>query len=154
FHPHHTKQGIIYSQAIRYHRICSNTKDRGQHPSTLSESSKLLQYKEKENKTRIPLVVTYNPTLEGKHKIIKELQPLISEAFKQPPNLRQRLVHSKLTTEQKLTQNGTVRCNKSLCKLCQRICGNNTSRHNNKSYNIKGPYPCTSANVVYMMQFT
>ncbi|XP_056418825.1 uncharacterized protein LOC130359365 [Hyla sarda] len=181
----------IYSQAIRYHRICSNPDDRDTHLQTLAEKFKqkgykprtihkkihsalqtprehLLQYREKQTSSRIPLVATYNPTLEEIRKIIKDLQPILAEdevlkqifpeppilAFRQPPNLKQKLVNRKLPTETSDTDNGTKPCAKPRCKLCQHICTNSEASHNNKTYNIKGQYSCTTENVVYMIQCT
>ncbi|CAH2306164.1 bifunctional purine biosynthesis PURH [Pelobates cultripes] len=136
FHPSHTKQGIIYSQATRYHRICSDPNDRNSHLNVLSQSmrqkgykpktitkqinsavktprTRLLQYREKKICTRVPLVVTYNPALEEIRKIIKDLQPILTEdetlknifpetpilAFRQPPNLQQKLINRRLPTD-------------------------------------------------------
>ncbi|CAH2273976.1 Hypothetical predicted protein [Pelobates cultripes] len=102
FHPSHTKQGIIHSQATRYHRICSDPNDRNSHLNVLSKSMRqkgykpttitkqinsavktprmrLLQYREKKISTRVPLVVTYNPALEEIRKIFKDLQSILTE---------------------------------------------------------------------------
>ncbi|OCU00140.1 hypothetical protein XELAEV_18005928mg [Xenopus laevis] len=35
FHPDHTKHSIIYSQALRYNRICADTAERNHHLKTL-----------------------------------------------------------------------------------------------------------------------
>ncbi|CAH2275571.1 Hypothetical predicted protein [Pelobates cultripes] len=74
---------------------------------------RLLQYREKKICTRVPLVVTYNPALEEIRKIIKDLQPILTEdetlknifpetpilAFRQPPNLQQKLINRRLPTD-------------------------------------------------------
>ncbi|CAH2223570.1 Hypothetical predicted protein [Pelobates cultripes] len=145
FHPSHTKQGIIYSQATRYHRICSDPNDCNSHLNVLSQSmrqkgykpktitkqinsavktprTRLLQYREKKICTRVPLVVTYNPALEEIRKIIKDLQPILTEdetlknifpetpilAFRQSPNLQQKLINRRLPTDGKNEENGTT----------------------------------------------
>ncbi|CAH2313258.1 Hypothetical predicted protein [Pelobates cultripes] len=107
FHPSHTKQGIIYSQATRYHCICS---DRNPHLNVLSQSMRQKGYKPKtitkqiNSAVKTLLVATYNPALEEIRKIIKDLQPILTEeetlknifpetpmlAFRQPPNLQQK----------------------------------------------------------------
>ncbi|CAH2327855.1 Hypothetical predicted protein, partial [Pelobates cultripes] len=114
--------GIIYSQTTRYHHICSDPNDcnspskctlpiyeTGYKPKTITKQihsavktqcPRLLQYREKKISTQVPLVVTYNPTLEEISRIIKDLQPMLTEdetlkniisetpilAFRQAPN--------------------------------------------------------------------
>ncbi|CAH2283968.1 Hypothetical predicted protein [Pelobates cultripes] len=87
----------------------------------------LLQYKEKKISTRVPLVVTYNPALEEIRKIIKDLHPILTEdetlknifpetlilAFRQPPNLQQKLINRKLPTDGKNEENRTSQCKKT-----------------------------------------
>ncbi|CAH2321860.1 Hypothetical predicted protein, partial [Pelobates cultripes] len=53
FHLSHTKQGIIFSQAIRYHRICSDPNDRNSHLNVLSQSMRQKGYKPKTITTQI-----------------------------------------------------------------------------------------------------
>ncbi|XP_073406721.1 uncharacterized protein [Dendrobates tinctorius] len=116
FHPKHIKNSIIYSQAIRYNRICSNRMDRdkhlgrlkktflnqGYHPRTIENQitratrlsrNHLLHYKAKEENNRVPLVVTYNPNLEVLRGAARKLQPLLQKdarlksIFPDPPLL-------------------------------------------------------------------
>lgn len=189
FHPQHTKRAIIHSQAIRYHRICSDPEDRDKHLRTLADSfhkkgykdktinnsintalktrrENLLQYTEKKTNNRVPLVTTYNPALEGIKKIIKDLQPIITEdetlkgifqqppllAFRQPPNLRHKLISRKLHSDYEVTNNGSKPCNKKRCKLCNQINLSKSVTHTNGTFNIMGSYSCTSSNVVYLIQ--
>ncbi|XP_074642873.1 uncharacterized protein LOC141900033 [Tubulanus polymorphus] len=104
FHPPHTTRSIVFSQAIRYHRICSNTQDRDQHlqqlknafhqlqhnPETIDQQitrathiprERTLQYKPPtlEETERIPIAVTYSPHLRRIQRIISDLQPIIEE---------------------------------------------------------------------------
>ncbi|OCT59451.1 hypothetical protein XELAEV_18000873mg, partial [Xenopus laevis] len=97
FHPDHTKHSIIYSQALRYNRICSDTDGKNHHLKTLKADvinrgynpiivhqyihaatriprTHLLQYKQKPEMNRVPLVVTYNPQLRALSKIARDLQ--------------------------------------------------------------------------------
>ena len=114
FHPPHTTKSIVYSQALRYNRICSDPETRDRQVKELREafharkynrrmvenqSSKalaipreqLLQYKDKQPMDRTPLVVTYDPSLVKLRKIARELQPLLdndpylSQIFPAPP---------------------------------------------------------------------
>lgn len=116
FHPKHIKKSIVYSQAIRYHRICSSPADRdvhlqqlkrtflnqGYHPTSINDQiiratriprNQLLQYKEREKTNRVPLVVTYNPQLEILRKTAKKLHHIIHKddrlktIFTDPPLL-------------------------------------------------------------------
>ena len=100
FHPPHTTKSIVYSQALRYNRICSDTKDQDQHLTTLHGSftalkynnktvseqiakakcwtwDELLQYRPRDSKDRTPLVVTYSPQLKPLQRIINELNPIL-----------------------------------------------------------------------------
>ncbi|XP_073210127.1 uncharacterized protein [Lepidochelys kempii] len=108
FHPGHTTQSIVYSQALRYNRICSNPSDRDRHLQDLCQAFLKLQYppvevkkqtdrarrvprshllQERPNKenNRIPLVVTFSPQLKPLQRIIKDLQPIL----KNDPSLSQ-----------------------------------------------------------------
>ncbi|OCT72397.1 hypothetical protein XELAEV_18035377mg, partial [Xenopus laevis] len=94
FHPHHIKKSIVFSQALRYNRICSNLDDRNKYLHSLRKSfvnqgyhlqviddqihratqiprDTLLDYKEKTENKRVPIVVTYNPQLNIIRKIKK-----------------------------------------------------------------------------------
>lgn len=115
-HPKHTKTYVIYSQAVRYHRICSEEKVwdiylnthktafTKQQPSTREVDcimewvtritrEKLLQYGNKIPFDCTPLVVIYHPTLEPMRGIIKQLQTILNgdyilkDFFPEPPLL-------------------------------------------------------------------
>jgi len=114
FHPPHTKRAVVYSQALRYSRICSNTEYRNTELTKLNKAfsslgynqqtvqseinrakeiprENLLTYKDRTKLERIPLVVNYNPTLHKVKKISRELQNVLNEdtvmkgLFPQPP---------------------------------------------------------------------
>ncbi|OCT79983.1 hypothetical protein XELAEV_18026799mg [Xenopus laevis] len=99
FHPDHTKNSTIYSHALQYNRICSDTAEMNHHLKTLKADfinrgynpmiidqyihratrisrGHLLQYKQKPEINQVPLVVTYryNPQLRTLRKIARELQ--------------------------------------------------------------------------------
>ncbi|OCT61056.1 hypothetical protein XELAEV_18047084mg [Xenopus laevis] len=97
---------IIYSQALRYNRICSDTSERDQHLETLRKDfidrgynprvidhnihratkvsrSQLLKYKQKRDTDRVPLVTTYNPQLKALRKIARELQGTLEKDNRQ-----------------------------------------------------------------------
>ncbi|CAM5157467.1 unnamed protein product [Eretmochelys imbricata] len=87
FHPDHTTRSIVYSQALRYNRICSNPSDRDKHLQDLCQAFLQLQYPPAEVKKQIdrarrvprsyllqdrpnkennrtPLAVTFSPQLK------------------------------------------------------------------------------------------
>ena len=46
FHPPHTKNSIIYSQALRYNRICTSQQDREKQTKELKQAFSSLGYKD------------------------------------------------------------------------------------------------------------
>ncbi|XP_074924975.1 uncharacterized protein LOC142047212 [Chelonoidis abingdonii] len=100
FHPGHITRSIVYSQALRYNRICSNPSDRDQHLQNLHQAFSKLQYpheeirkqinrarrvprslllqdKPKKETNRTPLAITYSPQLKPLQRIIRDLQPIL-----------------------------------------------------------------------------
>ena len=100
YHPKHTTRSIVYSQALRYNRICSNALDQDSHLRDLQQAflglqyppnevkkqinrarlvprNSLLQDKPKGTNNRTPLVVTYSSQLKPIQRIISELQPIL-----------------------------------------------------------------------------
>uniref|UniRef100_K7G6Y6 Reverse transcriptase domain-containing protein n=1 Tax=Pelodiscus sinensis TaxID=13735 RepID=K7G6Y6_PELSI len=101
-HPEHTTRSIVYSQALRYNRICSNPTDRDQKLQDLYQAfinlnyppretkkqierarriprNHLLQDRPKKTNNRTPLVITYNPQLKPVQHIINKLQPILEQ---------------------------------------------------------------------------
>ena len=117
FHPIHIKKSIVYSQLLRYKRICSDQTDfvqastnlfhyflRRGYPFKLLDSlfrrveplkrERLLQYKEKDTLERIPLVLTHHPDVDP---LLRELRsswnilqsdPAIKQFFPLTPHHR------------------------------------------------------------------
>ncbi|XP_074792641.1 uncharacterized protein LOC141975875 [Natator depressus] len=102
FHPDHTTRSIVYSQALRYNRICSNPSDRDKHLQDLYQAflqlqyppvevkkqidrarrvprSHLLQDRPNKENNRTPLAVTFSPQLKPLQRIIKDLQPILKD---------------------------------------------------------------------------
>ncbi|XP_074809868.1 uncharacterized protein LOC141987932 [Natator depressus] len=102
FHPDHTTRSIVYSQALRYNRICSNPSDRDRHLQDLYQAflqlqyppaevkkqidrarrvprSHLLQDRPNKENNRTPLAVTFSPQLKPLQRIIKDLQPILKD---------------------------------------------------------------------------
>ena len=100
-HPPHIFASIIFIQALRYKRICSNGKKLhlqltslknaftvlGYKPKAVKNQiikamsiprEALLKYQTKSKSNRAPLVLTYHPYLRPINKIAKNLQPLLN----------------------------------------------------------------------------
>ena len=113
-HPPHIFASIIFSQTLRYKRICSNEKELNLQLTTLKNAftalgyehktiknqiikamsiprEALLKYQTKSISDRTPLVLTYHPHLRLINKIFKKLQPLLNkdphlnQIFSAPP---------------------------------------------------------------------
>ena len=113
-HPPHTFNSIVYSQALRIRRICSEDVDRETQLRSLRhhfverqyppeqvdiqidkareiERDNLLKYKEKKRNNRVPFVVTYSPFLKGigtilhKHLPLLHNSPKLKQIFPEPP---------------------------------------------------------------------
>lgn len=187
-HPPHTKRSIVYSQALRYNRICSETETRneqigelrsaflklGYKPQVVDKEinralqvprADLLVYRTSEKGDRIPLVLTYHPQLSSIKRIVSDLQPLLDNneklseifpnrpviTFRQPPNLRNILVRSKISPT---LPNGTFPCKKTNCKLCIHMDNSDIYLPDSSgtTFQSNGHFSCASANVVYMIR--
>ena len=100
FHPDRTKKSIVYSQSLRYNRICSSTIDRDRalanlrndfvakkYPEDLIDSQidkakatdrHLGRTRHHDNNSRVPLVVTYHPQLLRLSNIARRLHPMLT----------------------------------------------------------------------------
>ena len=101
-HPPHNFASIIFSQVLRYKRICSDEKKLnlqlttlknaftalGYKPKTVKNQiikamsilrEALLNYQTKSESYRTPLVLTYHPYLKPINKIVKNLRPLLNK---------------------------------------------------------------------------
>ncbi|XP_053881423.1 uncharacterized protein LOC128835776 [Malaclemys terrapin pileata] len=110
FHPRHITRSIVYSQALRYNRICSNPSDRDKHLQDFYQAFVKLQYppgevrkpidrarrvprnhllQDRPNKdnNRTPLAITYSPQLKPLQHIIHDLPPILEN----DPSLSQTL---------------------------------------------------------------
>ena len=118
---------------------------------------------------RVPMVVTYHPSLPNIGSILRELQPLLhcSEkcrkaikdvpfmAFRRPKSLGDYLVHAKLRLSTRLQRNskGTVLCDNRSCQDCKYLEPGERfySYRTGKSYTINYQLDCNNSNVVYLL---
>eukprot|EP00061_Rhincodon_typus_P003619 g20533.t1 len=104
-------------------------------------SSNMSQQKEhnarrlQDTTNRVPFIIQYFPGAEKLRHVLCSLQHIINDdehlaktiptsplpAFKQPPNLKQIIVRSKLPSLQDIDHNTTQPCHGNLCKTCQII---------------------------------
>ncbi|XP_048698400.2 uncharacterized protein LOC125633326 [Caretta caretta] len=102
FHTDHITRSIVYSQALRYNRICSYPSDRDkclqdfyqaflqlQYPpaevkkqidrARRGPRSHLLQNRPNKENNRTPLAIIFSPQLKPLQRIIKDLQPILKD---------------------------------------------------------------------------
>ncbi|XP_074793114.1 uncharacterized protein LOC141976198 [Natator depressus] len=149
FHPDHTTRSIVYSQALRYNRICSNPSDRDKHLQDLYQAFLQLKYPPAEVKKQIdrarrvprshllhdrpnkennrtPLAITFSPRLKPLQRIIKDLQLIL----KDDPSL------SQILGDRPVLAYGQPP------KLKQILTSNHTPHNKNTN---PGTYPCNKA---------
>ena len=185
------KESIPYAQALRLPGICSRLDwfnhraadlcrflvARGYKKAFVLKQIRRARLKTREetlaprprNATnRVPMVVTYHPSLPNIGSILRELQPLLhcSEkcrkaikdvpfmAFRRPKSLGDYLVHAKLRPSTRLERSskGTVVCGNRRCQVCKYLEPGErfTSYRTGKSYTINYELDCNISNVVYL----
>ena len=110
------------------------------------------------------MVLTFTPHVFPVKSIIRKLQPILLAdnrlknifpeppicAFRQPRNVGQQIVRSKLPILDSGECVGTAPCGKSRCKLCPHI---NTDKSietfNNHKTKVRGSFSCDTSNVIY-----
>ena len=190
-HPRHIFNSIPKAQAIRYRRICSNTElydlatkelhghftDRNYKSKAVTSAIKnarnkprdhLINYQNRNtnSQSRIPLVLTYHPSLPSISSIINKHWTILTTnsttrqifdtppmvAYRQPPNLKKIIVKASLRSTTKKTIPGTCKpCNN--CKTCRFMYNTNESEITNKltdkSHPIVGNLTCYTRNLIY-----
>ena len=200
-HPKHLKKSIPYGQALRLRRICSDLEEfdkasdklqsqlenRGYKEDEILTQIKqartktreeLLKYKTKEISTRIPFILTYNPTLPNakeaidKHWGILQINTKMKEIFKDKPIMAYRrnknlgdilgqknLKNGKVIRKKEIT-NRIGKCSPcytrsdNLC--CNQIENTRTfcSRRTNKEFQIFHRVNCKSNFIIYLLECT
>ena len=127
--------------------------------------SHLLRYKPTIDLIRIPFVHTYNDQLEPFLKHIKrewttlsrdsDIQELFPQppviARRQPPNLRQFLVRSKLNATSTTIQ-GNIQCGKARCRVCDHMITDTEIILSPSGCKLRpGSFNCDTCNVVYLI---
>ncbi|XP_078084813.1 uncharacterized protein LOC144503794 [Mustelus asterias] len=135
--------------------------------ATAKNRTDLLRRQTRDMVDRVPFVVQYFPGVEKLRHLLRNLQHVIDEdehlakaiptppllAFKQPRNLKQTIVHSKLPSLQENSDHDTTQpCHSNLCKTCRIINTDAIISRENTIYQVHGTYSCNSANVVYLIR--
>ena len=132
----------------------------------------LLDAKPKESDNmKIPLVLTYHPSMHKVYDIIRQNQNLllvdreheaafkdkIFVSFRRAKSLKDKLVRAKLPSiDEELMEKGTFRCNgRRSCQICPLMREGDTFHNfdSTRSFkNFSGRYDCNSDHVVYSLQ--
>ena len=186
-HPTHQKKSIPWGQALRLRRICSTVEEYNKHSSELLKNlldrgyptkiveeaiknarsisrEQLIQPKEKQEKTMIPFVVTFNPRnppiksilMNNKHILqnAPNLQHLanknITVAYRKARSLRDILVRADISEHKKDT--GSKACGH--CASCKHMKPSTSIRSfkNKKEYRIQEDLNCQNHNAIYVIQ--
>ncbi|OCT61070.1 hypothetical protein XELAEV_18047099mg [Xenopus laevis] len=163
FH-HHTKQAIIYRQALHYNLICSDTSEKNWHLGTLR--------KDFINRLYNPRIVDHNihrVTKVSKNQLLKYKQKRETDqtkgyiltifpgppilAFRLPSNLRRLIITSSLSGS---TYKETHPCERKRCKTCPHILSSDRVPIPDtlEEYYVHGHYTCSSSNVFYAISST
>jgi hypothetical protein len=119
----------------------------------------------KTKSNKVIYVTTFNPRGENIQSILTKHTRILSQhphtthlkkdkfmvAFKRPKNLRDLLVHSRLTMTNQ--EHGTTRCNRPRCQICECIQCTNQFRNIRTSevYRTQGHITCASKYVIYLI---
>eukprot|EP00061_Rhincodon_typus_P009903 g33749.t1 len=129
--------------------------------ATAKNHNNLLRRQTQDTTNRVHFGVQYFPGVERLHYLLHSLQHVINDdehatkiihtppllTFKQPPNLKQTIVCSKVPSLQySIDYNTTQPCHGNLCKTCQIIDMDTTITHGNTNHHVHGRYSCDSAN--------
>jgi len=135
--------------------------------ATMKNCTDLLRRQTRDTADRVTFVVQYFPGAEKLHHLLRSLQHVIDDdehlvkviptrpllAFKQPPNLKQIIVCSKLLSFQENSNHDTIQpCLGNLCKMCRIIDNETTVTRDNTTHKVQGTYTCGSANLVYLIR--
>eukprot|EP00061_Rhincodon_typus_P002962 g18934.t1 len=114
---------------------------------------------------RVLFTIQYFPGAEKLHHVLHSLQHIINDdehlarifptppllIFKQPPNLKQTIICSKLPSLQDNIDHDTTQpCHGNFCTSCQIIDMGTTITRGNTTHHVRSRYSCDSANIVYL----
>ena len=116
---------------------------------------------------RTPLVITYHPSLNNLPAVLTKHFPILHTskklnnalpnppmvAFRRPRNLKDLLVHARISTPSPSLPAGNSPCKGKNCKCCAEIvtCNKFSSTTTSRTYNIRSEMTCKSSNLVYLI---
>lgn len=190
-HPRHCKEAIPFSQALRMRRICSSDGDflkrtaelkshltrRGYSPSFIQgqidrassiRRADALAPGLREANRRVPLVVTYHPSLPNLPTITRDNTPVLHAsqrlknaipespiiAYRRPKNLRDLLVSSHLKPPSFEPARGSSPCGSRRCLTCDHVQTGTTIRSTTAGvcYHTRATATCKSSNIIYLIE--
>jgi hypothetical protein len=132
------------------------------------DRKEILKKTNKPKTDRVVLAITYHPKLPSVSNIVKKhWRTLIRDpkareifpqppmiAYKQPPNLKNKLCQARLPTQrnhQKRQLNGTKPCNKP-CSICPYVLQSKEfiSTYTREKFTMTGSYTCSTRGVIYL----
>lgn len=184
-HPRKCKNAIPFSQFLRLRRLCSDRQDYEEKASDMRnyflersypvevvdsalekasniDRHELLKQNNLQNhQERVPLVLTFHPTVSKIPTIVNRhwhflsnddtlgdiFQSIPVTAYRRGKNLKEFL-----TSEASVNSTGpigTSSCNRSRCNTCEHVLQQSTISGPRKSIKVLGSFTCTSSNVVY-----
>ena len=183
-HPKHTKKSIVYSQTLRVSRACSQEEDyknycnqmkswflKRSYPEHLIDTEmKKVKFKSREKTEKsklkgVPFVVTYHPSLNCLHKIIRDNTyllymneevknlflpgPMVS--FRGARKLSSYLVRAKLYPLHRKI--GSKKCAKNRCEVCDYVTDTDTftSTVTGESFKINHQLNCDDRCIIYLL---
>ncbi|CAN7947414.1 unnamed protein product, partial [Ixodes hexagonus] len=135
-----------------------------------SDRKSMLSSRTTRNATKNPvnLTLTYNNNLPAIGSILRKHQHLLQQSdtlkkifpdvprvvYRRPQNIRNKLVHAKLTKPSSPKPGGCKPCKKSRCKICRQMLSANivSSTNSNFRHAIKSDVNCDSENVIYLIE--
>ena len=180
-HPKHRKKSVVYSQALRLSRICSEEKDFEKHLCKIKSWFSQRRYPQKLIKTEtskvthrtkveqgVPLVVIYHPLLKSIGKIVynklyllymnEELKHLFTPGpmvtFRSSRKIRGNLVRAKLYLAERSV--GYFNCKRPRCQICAYVNESNcysavTSTVTGETYKINHRFDCMEKCLIYLL---
>ena len=118
----------------------------------------------KEQKARIPMVVTYNPDLPPMRRIVNQRWNLYEDerlkkvfknrpiiAYRKPKNLKDLFVRLKFVYEQEEEKGGSP-CNDQRCSWCSQVKETNTFKSETTGKTFSILHNCKSSKIVYLVR--
>lgn len=130
------------------------------------ERNVVLEKRQKSDSERpLPFVTKYSNALPNINNILRKYYPILSSSdrlkkifpqaprvtYRRPPNLKDMLVHAKITSAPEPVINFCSRPRCKTCKHLQKDCTVNSTA-SNYAHKVNSRFSCMSSNVIYMLE--